>query len=324
MRRREFITVLGGAVAAWPLAARAQQPVLSVGWLSGRSSEIDALVLPAFRRGLNAQGYFEGQNVAIEFRWAEGRMDQRLTLAADLIRHRVNVIVAPGTPMEAMQAVHAVNSTIPIVFVSGGDAVQMGIVDALNRPGGNITGVIAYQREFAPKRLELLDQLLPGGAMIAVLENPADFLESPDLLEAARSLGKKIRVLNATNEREIDMAFESLAQVRADALLVSTQSLFFTRAHQIIALASRLRMPTLYYRREFAVAGGLMSYGSSTEEVYRVLGEYTGRLLNGQKPSDLPVQRPTKFELVINLKTAKALGLDVPRLILLRADEVIE
>jgi ABC-type uncharacterized transport system substrate-binding protein len=328
VNRRELVTLLGGAAAAWPVAARAQQRAVPViGWLGRRSPESDAVVvLPAFRRGLETQGYVEGRNVAIEYRWAEGQMDQRVALANDLIHRGVNVIVAPGTPAEAMQAAQAARSNTPIVFVSGSDPVAMGLVASLNRPGGNLTGISTLLRQIAPKRLGLLNDLLPRSTLIAVLENPASapLLESPDLLTAARSLGKDVSVLNASNESEIDTAFAKLAQMRADALLLATHTLFLTRADQIIAQAARLAMPTLYYRREFAVAGGLMSYGPDSEEVNRVLGEYTGRVLKGEKPADLPIVQPTKFEMVVNLKTAKALGLTVPPTLLALADEVIE
>jgi putative tryptophan/tyrosine transport system substrate-binding protein len=324
VRRREFIAGLGSA-AARPMAVQAQQPAIPViGWLSPRSSEADALVLPAFRRGLNAHGYVDGRNIAIEYRRAASRSDELIALATDLVRRRVAVMVAPGSGAEAMQG--ARGSDIPIVFMSGPDAVEMGLVSNLNRPGGNLTGVSAYMHKLAPKRMELLHQLLPHGTTIAVLENPtnAPFLESPDLQKAAEAFGKQIRILNASSERELDEALVNLGQMRADALVVTAHTFFISHAKQIVASATRLALPSLFYLREYVVAGGLMSYGSTTAEIYRVLGEYTGRILNGAKPGELPVQQPTKFELVINAKTAKTLGLTIPETLLATADEVIE
>ena len=328
MKRREFITLLGGAATAWPLAARAQQPAMPViGWLSGRNSETDALILPTFRQGLNAQGYVEGRNVTVEYRFADGQYDRLPALASDFVRRSVAVIVSVAATDRMTRAVHAASTTIPIVFVTGGDPVESGLVPNLNRPGGNMTGVTSFSRELVQKRLGLLHELLPRATTIAVLVNPTDATvvsETMGVPEAAHVLGLQTKILNANTDRELDAAFASFVQMRTDALLVTTDPFFFSRADQIIALAARHALPGLYVRREFANAGGLMSYGSKADDNYRVLGEYAGRILKGTKPGDLPVMRPTKFELVINLKTAKALGLNVPMQLQQRADEVIE
>ena len=328
MRRREFITLLGGATAAWPLVARAQQPAMPViGWLSGRNSETDALILPTFRQGLNAQGYVEGRNVTVEYRFADGQYDRLPALASDLVRRPVAVIVSVAATDLMTRAVQAASTTIPIVFVTGGDPVESGLVPSLNRPGGNMTGVTSFSRELVQKRLGLLHELLPRAATIAVLVNPTDATvvsETTGVPEAAHVLGLQTKILNASTERDLDAAFASFAQMRADALLVTSDPFFFSRADQIIALAARHALPGLYVRREFANAGGLMSYGSKADDNYRVLGEYAGRILKGEKPADLPVMQPTRFELVINLTTARALGITVPVTLITISDEVIE
>jgi putative ABC transport system substrate-binding protein len=326
IRRREFIAGLGSA-AAWPVVARAQQPAMPmIGWLSERTAAADALaVLPAFRRALNAQGYVEGRNVTIEYRYAEARLDRLPALAADLVRRRAAVIVTVGG-VPAARAVQAVSATIPIVYF-GGDPVKAGFVASLNRPGGNVTGAIAFQGRVVGKRLGLLHDLLPRATTIAVLVNPADEQTADvtaDVQDAARALGLQTRIVNASTERDLDTAFATLAQMRPDALFVEADPLFFTHADRLVAAAARLALPASYFRREFVAAGGLMGYAASIEGIARVNGEYAGRILKGEKPGDLPVQQATKFELVLNLKTAKTLGLEVPTSMLLLADEVIE
>ena len=327
MKRREFITLVGGAVAAWPLAARAQRPAMPViGLLSSRSPATDAPLIAVMRGGLNESGLVEGRNFTMDYRSAEGQYDRLASLAADLVHRKVAVIVAIGGEVAALAAKSA-TATIPIVFVGGTDPVRSGIVTSLHRPGGNITGVSAFQSELEPKKLELLRELRPNAATIAALVNPKLIpaeMQVSDIKAAARSMGQQIDLLPASTIREIDAAFTRLAQMRADALLIATDPFFFTRAAQLVVLATRHAIPTLYHRREFVAIGGLMSYGSNTEEVYRALGVYAGRVLKGEKPGDLPIQLPTKFELVINLSTAKALGIDVPPTLLARADEVIE
>jgi putative ABC transport system substrate-binding protein len=323
MNRRELITLLcGGSV--WPVAARAQaMPV--IGFLNSASPEPLAGRLSAFRQGLSDAGYVEGRNVAVEYRWADDRVDRLPALAADLVSRKVAVIAVINL-LPALMA-KAATTTIPIVFAVGSDPVKAGLVTSLNRPGSNVTGVTSLADELGPKRLELLHELLPAAAMIALLVNPTIPVaegQSKEVQAAAGALGLKTRVLHASTEGELDTAFASLAQLRADALFVVTDPFFFTRASQIVALVVSHSIPALYFRREFAAAGGLMSYESSTEETYRVLGDYTGRVLKGSKTSDLPVQQATKFELVINLKTAQTLGLTIPPSLLAIADEVIE
>jgi ABC-type uncharacterized transport system substrate-binding protein len=327
MNRRALITLLGGATAAWPLSARAQQPrVQVIGLLSSRSAAIDAQLITVIRQGLNEAGFVEGRNVAIEYRWAEGQYDRLAALAADLVRRQVAVIGTIGGDPSA-RAAKAATATIPIVFVIGTDPIRSGLVSSLHHPGGNITGVSVLLEETEAKRLGLLRELRANTATIAVLvnpRNPSAEIQVSDILEAARTVGHEIDILHASTIGDINAAFARVAETRADALLVATDPFFFTRAAQLVVLAARHAIPTLYFRREFAAAGGLMSYGANIDDGYRVLGVYAGRILKGEKPGDLPIQLPTKFELVINLSTAKALGLDVPPTLLARADEVIE
>jgi ABC-type uncharacterized transport system substrate-binding protein len=326
MKRRQFITLLGGA-AAWPFAARAQQPAMPVvGVLSPRSPAVDAPLIAVIRQGLNDTGFFEGRNVTLDYRWADGQYDRLAALAADLVRRQVAVIVAPGGEISAHAAKTATVS-IPIVFLVGSDPVRSGLVPSLNRPGGNITGVSSVIFDLEPKRLGLMRELRPNATTIAVLVNPNSpnaEIQVNDIQIAARNVGQQVDFLNASTIREIDAAFARLAQMRVDALLVAADPIFFNRASQLVVLATRHAIPALYSRREFVAVGGLMSYGSTSDESYRTAGVYAGRILKGEKPGDLPIQLPTKFELVINLSTARALGLDVPATLLARADEVIE
>jgi len=326
MRRRQFLRLLGGT-AAWPLAARAQQSAMPViGLLSSRSSATDAPLIAVMRQGLNETGLVEGRNFTFDYRSAAGQYDRLASLAADLVHRQVALIVAIGGETAASAAKGA-TATIPIVFVGGADPVRTGIVSSLHRPGGNITGVSAFQVELEPKKLELLRELRPNAARIAVLVNPnTQYAENQvnDLKAAARSVGQEIDLLQASTIRDIDAAFKRIAQMCAEALLVATDPFFFTRATQLVVLATRHAIPTLYHRREFVVIGGLISYGTNTEDTYRLLGVYAGRVLKGEKPGDLPIQLPTKYELVVNLATARALDLDVPATLIARADEVIE
>jgi ABC-type uncharacterized transport system substrate-binding protein len=327
VRRREFITLLGGAAAAWPLAARAQTRLPVIGLLSSFSPTGGADTLAAFRQGLSSTGLVEHQNIGIEYRWAEGQYDRLPAMAADLVRRQVSAIVAPVSTPAALAA-KAATISIPIVFSIGGDPVELGLVASLNRPGGNITGVTWRSTELIAKGLEMIVELVPASTlMIAALVNPANpntEIQSRDLHSAARILGRKVRVLNAGTEREIDSAFATLTHDGAVALLVAPDGFFFNRRDQIVALASRYNMPTLYSWPEYVRAGGLMSYGSSLFDANRLVGVYTSQILKGAKPADLPVVQSTKVELLINSKTAKALGLDVPPTLLARADEVIE
>ena len=328
MRRREFITLLGGAAAMpvlAPLAARTQQ-VPVIGILSSRSLATDTDLIEVLRQGLRDVGYSEGRNVAFNYRGADGRYDRLPALAAELVGERVSVIVTLGGGSSALVA-KAATTSIPIVFIVGGDPVAIGLVPNMNRPGGNITGVTSLLPGLAQKRVGLLHELLPGATTIAVLVNPSTFSsaeEAENVDNAARAIGRKTKVLQAATEAQLDAAMATLHQLQTDALLLAADPFFLTRAQRITALASRYAVPAMYVRREFAAAGGLVSYGSDPTEAYRIMGVYARRILKGEKPGDLPVQTPTKFELVINLRTAKALGLEVPATLLARADEVIE
>jgi putative ABC transport system substrate-binding protein len=327
MRRREFITLLGGAAAAWPLAARAQQPAMPViGWISSRAASESDYLVAAFRQGLKETGYMEPQNVALDFRWGEGRYDRLPAHATELVGRPVTVIVATGGD-PAAQAAKAATATIPIIFVSGSDPVKVGLVASLNRPGGNITGVHLLLLGMGAKRLGMLHELVPAANPIGVLTNP-NFADGRtqlrDVEDAAKSLGLELMVLKASTELEIDAAFNHLAQQRIGAVLIASDPFFTTRRDQLAALTARHAIPAMFDLREYAVAGSLMSYGASLTDGYRQGGIYTGRILKGAKPADLPVVQPTKYELVINLNTAKALGLTVPQTLLAVADEVIE
>jgi len=325
LQRREFIAGLGGA-AAWPLAAKAQKSAIPViGYLNFGSPESDAPRLTGLRRGLNQAGYIEGRSFVIEYRWAGNQADRLPALAADLVRLQVTVIVAAGLPPAL--AAKAVTTSIPIVFNVAADPVQLGLVASLNRPGGNLTGFNGINSELGAKQLALLHELVPSAATIGFLENPDNpvfEITARDVLAAAPVLGLKVQTLKAGTDREIDAAFASLTQARTGTLLVGGDVLFNNRIEQIVALAARHAIPTMYPHREFVVAGGLISYGPSLTEQYRQVGLYTGRILKGEKPTDLPVQQTTKLELIINLKAAKALGLQVPYKLLALADEVIE
>ena len=325
MRRRQFIALVGGA-ATWPLAARAQPPAMPViGFLNSASPDGYAVPVRAFRQGLKDIGYVEGQNVAIEYRWAEGQYDRLPALAADLVRRQVTAIAATSTP--AALTAKAATTTIPIVFTTASDPMRLGLVASLSRPGGNVTGATQLNVEVGPKRLELVRELLPAATIIALLVNPTNPVAETlarDLQAAARTIGLQLHILNASTERDIDDAFANLAKLRAGALVVGSDVFFNTRSEQLGALTVRHRVPTIYQYREFAAAGGLMSYGGSITDSYRRAGGYTGRILKGEKPADLPVQQSTKVELIINLKTAKTLGLTLPLSLLGRADEVIE
>ena len=326
MRRREFITLLGGAAAAWPLAVRAQQSMLVIGFLNSASPGPFASLVQAFRVGLGNTGHFEGQNIVIEYRWAQGQYDRLGGLAADLASRQVRVIAATGGEPSALAA-KAATSTIPIVFAIGGDPINVGLVPSLNRPTGNITGVTLFTSVLGAKRLEMLRELVPNASVLAVLMNPNNpnaETDIRDLQAAARSIGQKIIVLKASAATEFETAFATLVQQRVAALLVSADPFFNSQQPQLVALAARHSIPAIYELRAFATAGGLASYGSSITEAYRRVGVYTGQILKGAKPADLPVMQPTNFELVINLRTAKALGLTIPESLLLRADEVIE
>jgi len=327
MKRRQFITLIGSAAAAWPLAARAQQPTVPVvGFLNGGTAEGYAPMVAAFRQGLNEAGYVEGRNVAIEYRWARGQYDRLPSLAADLVQQKVTVIAATSTP--AALAAKATTSTVPIVLTTGGDPIKLGLVASLRRPGGNVTGSTQLSVEVGPKRLELARELFPGATTFALLVNPANPLAatvSKDLEAAADTLGMRLHVLHASTEADFEAAFATAAQLRAAALVIgTTDPMFGSHAAQLGALALRHSVPAIYFRREFAAAGGLMSYGASITETYRLAGLYAGRILKGEKPADLPVVQSTKVELILNLKTAKTLGITVPLPLSGRADEIIE
>jgi putative ABC transport system substrate-binding protein len=328
MKRRAFMTLLGGTAAGWPLAARAQQPTMPVvGILAIASPEAIALRLRAFREGLRVAGYEEGQNVSIQYRWAEPQTDRLPELAAQLVRDQVAVLVAAGGTASALTA-KAATASIPIVFGIAADPVGVGLVASLNRPGGNVTGVTSLNMEVAPKRLELLHELLPSTTIMALLVNPAvPAIAEPAARtsqEAAQALGLQLHVVHASSERDFDAVFESLIQLRVGALVIAPDNFFTAHSQQLAALTVRHALPAVYEFHQFTAAGGLMSYGSSETEYYHLIGTYAGRILKGDKPADLPVQQSTKVELVINLKTAKALGITFPLTLLGRADEVIE
>jgi putative ABC transport system substrate-binding protein len=323
--RREFITLLGGA-ATWPVVARAQQPVMPlIGYLGMESPDSDASGLRGFRQGLSEIGFVDGKNVVIEYRWTEGKYDRLPELVAELVRRQVKAIFTNGAAATA--AAKAVTTTIPIVFEMGADPVASGLVASLNRPGGNITGIATLGVELGSKHLELLRELAPVTSIMALLVNPANPVAETvtrELQAAARTLGVQLHILRASTEQDLDTAVASLAQLGAGGLVISNNGLFNSRSKRLAALTVRHAVPAIHVVREFAAAGGLMSYGSSITDAYRLVGVYTGRILNGEKPADLPVQQSTKVELIINLKTAKALGLTFPSTLLGRADEVIE
>jgi putative ABC transport system substrate-binding protein len=327
MQRREVITLLGGAAASWPLTARAQQPPMPViGFLGAGSAKSDVYRTTAFRQGLTEAGYVEGRNVAFEYRWAEDQYERLPALAAELVRREVAVIVAIGGNTSAVAAKSA-TATIPIVFEIGGDPIALGLVASLARPGGNITGTTFLVGTLAAKQFEILHETVPKAALIGFLLNPTNVdaeTKTKDALAAAEYIGQKLLVVHARTDAEIEAAFAALVQQRAGALVIGAEALFASRLDKLVELAARYKLPAIYFRREFALAGGLMSYGASITEALRVAGLYAGRILKGEKPADLPVQQSTKVELVVNLKTAKALGLTVPPQIVARADEVIE
>ena len=324
MKRRQFIGLVGGAVA-WPIAVSAQQPIPVIGFLNGASYELSAYLVEAFRQGLGETGYVEGRNVKIEYRSADGQYDRLPALAADLVRRQVSVIAATGTPTGL--PAKAATSTIPIVFVTGSDPVEQGLVTSLSRPGGNLTGATTLAVQLGQKRLELLHELVPSATLIAVLLNPTGpsyAAVSRDLQAAARKLGLPIHLLHASTVPELEAVFATMGELHADALIIGTDTFYNSQSVRLAELALSYRLPAMYQYREFAAAGGLVSYSGSITDAYRVAGVYAGRILKGEKVADLPVQQATKVELFVNLKTAKALGLNVPLSTLGRADEVIE
>jgi len=327
MRRREFFMFLGGAAAVWPLAARAQQSALPLaGFINAASAQSYAPQLAAFLNGLDEIGYVDGRNVTIEYRWAEGHNDRLPSMAADLVRRQVTVIAATTTT--AALAAKTATTTIPIVFSIGGDPIQLGLVAKLSRPGGNVTGVTQTTTELVQKRLQLLHEMLPAASIVALLVNPADRdiaeVSIKEAQSAARALGLELHILNASTERDFDGVFAKLIQLRVGGLVVAGGAFLSSRSEQLGALALYQGVPAIYRGREFVVAGGLLSYGASITDAYRLAGNYTGRVLKGEKPADLPVQQATKVEFYINLKTAKALGLNVPAAMQARVDEMIE
>jgi putative tryptophan/tyrosine transport system substrate-binding protein len=328
IRRRELIVALGGAAASWPLAARAQQPAMPVvGFMNiNNSAESVPDLIAAFRQGLKETGFVEGQNVAVEYRWAQGQYDRYPELAAEFVRRQVAVIAATGGE-PSPQSAKAATQTIPIVFTANGDPVREGLVASLNRPGGNLTGVTLFGSAAVTKRVQLMHELIPKAATIAYLMNPnhpSGEIEMRAAQMAARSLEKEMLVLKASNEREVDSAFAAMAQQQVGALLVASDPFFYSRRGELVSLVARQGVPAIYYLPEFARAGGLMAYGTNLVDLYRLVGVYTGRILKGEKPADLPVQQTVKVELIINMKTAKALGIEVPISMQLLADEVIE
>jgi len=328
MRRRDFITLLGGGAAAWPLWARAQQRAMPViGLLGSESLELWTTRMRAFHGGLKEAGLIEGQNVAIEYRWAEGHNERLPELAADLVRRRVTVIAAPGSTPAAVAA-KAATSTIPIIFWVGSDPIELGLVASLNRPGGNLTGVTTLNVGLVAKRVELLHEVVPGISSVALLVNPTSpvltKISIGDAQAAARSLGLELHVVNASTEPDLDAVFGNLMQLPAGGLVIGTDAFFSSRLEQLAALSIRYAVPAVYHFREFVAAGGLISYGGSITDAFHAAGVYTGRILKGEKPADLPVQQVTKVELIINLKTANALGLELPMSLRMRADELIE
>ena len=326
MRRREFITLLGGA-AAWPLATRAQQPAMPViGFLSARSPDESARVLPAFQRGLAQASYADGQNVMIEYRWALGQYDRLGAFASELVRRPVNMIVAVGGEPSA-RAAKAATATIPIVATFSADPVATGLVASFSRPGGNLTGISDLASSLEPKRLELLRELVPQATTFAVVLNPTfppSAQQQRDVEEAARAIGVRLHSLRASTDEEIELAFSSITQLKVQAFTIASDPFLLTRRDKIVALAARDAVPGMYFFRDYPLAGGLMSYGTDLADIYQQIGVYAGRVLKGAKPADLPIMQPTKFELLINLKTVKELGLTVPPTLLARADEVIE
>jgi putative tryptophan/tyrosine transport system substrate-binding protein len=327
VRRRDFIRAVVGSAAAWPLASHAQSAMPVIGYLGGETPERFATRLRAFREGLSATGFDEGRNVTIEFRWAGGQIDRLPALAADLVQRKVSVIATPGSGVAALAA-KAATTSIPIVFETGLDPVAAGLVDGLSRPGGNVTGITSLNVTVVPKGLELLHELVPKAKSFAVLVNPANPVNTSinlkNLEEPARARGLQLHVLNASSEGDFDAAFAKLVQLQADGLVFASDIIFNARAQQLAALAAKHAVPAAHQVREFAVSGGLLSYGGDIRETHKQAGIYTGRVLKGEKPADLPVQQVTKVELVVNLRTAKALGLNVPNTLVGRADEVIE